>query len=137
MEHGKPIAKNQCWYCKKFGHYAVECRKQKADLAKKKGKKVEEVNFIKEVSLVAEVGPIQIMEEHPSGCNLAEAKRTFTMDSGCTSTMVRIADLLHDVKKAVGKVKLGGAAREIPVFDIRNFPLALISSKVQHIPGAL
>ncbi|KAL2608648.1 hypothetical protein R1flu_027221 [Riccia fluitans] len=49
MKHGKPIAKNQCRYCEKFGHYAVECRKRKADLAKKEEKKVEEVNFVEEV----------------------------------------------------------------------------------------
>ncbi|KAL2651581.1 hypothetical protein R1flu_019709 [Riccia fluitans] len=107
------------------------------DLAKKKEKKVEEVNLVKEVSLVAEVGPIQIMEEHPSSCNLAEEKRTFTVDSGCTSIMVRSVDFLRDVKKAVGKVKLGGAASEIPVAGMENFPLLLIFGNAQHIPGAL
>ncbi|KAL2621634.1 hypothetical protein R1flu_001839 [Riccia fluitans] len=34
MKHGKPIAKNQCRYCEKFGHYAAECRKKKADMGK-------------------------------------------------------------------------------------------------------
>ncbi|KAL2634775.1 hypothetical protein R1flu_006254 [Riccia fluitans] len=95
------------------------------------------MNFVKEVSLVSKAGPIQIKEEHPPNCNLAEEKRTFTVDSGYTSTMVGSVDLLCDVKKTVGKVKLGGAANEILVAGMGNFPLPLISGKVQNIPDAL
>ncbi|KAL2608647.1 hypothetical protein R1flu_027220 [Riccia fluitans] len=110
---------------------------EKQTWQKTKGKKVEEVNFVEEVSLVAEVGPTQILEEHPSSCNLVEEKFTFIADFGYTSTMVRSANLLHNVKKAIRKVKLGGAATEILVVGMGNFPLPLISSKVQHIFGAL
>ncbi|KAL2653568.1 hypothetical protein R1flu_021696 [Riccia fluitans] len=139
MKHGKPIAKNQCRYCEKFGHYAAECRKKEADMAKnqKQKGKLNEVNFVEADSLILEAEDIRVEETSDSSCLLAEEKCTFTIDSGCTSTMVRSAELLQGLKKATGKVRLGGSGSEIPVKGTGNFQLPLSSGKIQNIAGAL
>ncbi|KAL2621635.1 hypothetical protein R1flu_001840 [Riccia fluitans] len=51
--------------------------------------------------------------------------------------MVRSAELLQGLKKASGKVRLGGSGSEIPVKGTGNFQLPLSSGKIQNIAGAL
>ncbi|KAL2610451.1 hypothetical protein R1flu_029024 [Riccia fluitans] len=103
---------------------------------KQKGK-LNEVNFVEADNLILEAEDIRVEETSDSSCLLAEEKCTFTIDSGCTSTMVRSAELLQGLKKASGKVRLGGSGSEIPVNGTGNFQLSLSSGKIQNIAGAL
>ncbi|KAL2611357.1 hypothetical protein R1flu_023049 [Riccia fluitans] len=83
-----------------------------------------------------EAGPIQVEDSQELSCHLVEEKRTFTVDPGCTSTMVRTADILQGMKKATRKVKLDSSGSEIPVNGTGSFQLPLSSGKIQNIPGA-
>ena len=93
--HGQRYDKSnvQCHYCKKYGHYANECRKKKSDMKNKQN-----ANVAKE-------------EKNPSNvllaCNVALDREddVWFLDSGCSNHMTRnremFANLDEEIKSEV------------------------------------
>ncbi|KAL2652352.1 hypothetical protein R1flu_020480 [Riccia fluitans] len=120
------LKKNQCKVCKGFGHWGKECPQRK---------KAVEANVVVHIGDLRE--ELYLAEDafHSTESTL-ESKLVFTVDSACTSTMVKTADLLKTSKTSQGKVQLGSTTK-VPITAVGNFELKLSDGGVVSLPNSL
>ena len=123
-------SKVQCYYCKKFGHYANRCRKRQADAAIKQSANLIEEPQNSENSVLL---TCNVVEESP--------KDVWFVDSGCSNHMTGNKELFGKLDSSIHtEVKLGNDSKvtvngegDVPIFD-RSGKRRTVED-VYYVPG--
>jgi hypothetical protein len=101
-------SKIQCHYCKKYGHYAYECRKRQYNQNKQGQDQSNNTNTPSSPMFMVHTEEMPIIS--PVECNVAQESPCdiWYLDSGCSNHMTRNLELFSSLDKSVQtKVTLG------------------------------
>jgi len=121
--------KVQCYYCKRYGHYANECRKKKHDMSNRSSANIIRENISQDNVLLA--------------CNMAEtnSKDIWFLDFGCSNHMTGNIALFSKLGQSVkSQVTLGTDSKvfvmgkgEVKIFTKKGENKTIVY--VYYVPG--